>query len=61
MRIILQRVSEASVRIDDHINGSIGLGFMVLLGIVDGDRQEDIDWLAGKITRLEFSPMMKER
>jgi len=56
MRIILQRVSEASVRIDDHINGSIGLGFMVLLGIVDGDRQEDIDWLAGKITRLRIFP-----
>jgi len=56
MRIILQRVSEASVRINDHISGSIGLGFMALLGIVDGDSQEDIDWLVGKITRVRIFP-----
>jgi len=56
MRIILQRVSEASVRINDRISGRIGLGFMVLLGIIDGDSQEDIDWLAGKITRMRIFP-----
>lgn len=52
MRIILQRVSEASVRIDDRVRGRIGKGFVILLGIVDGDGQEDIDWLAGKVARM---------
>jgi D-tyrosyl-tRNA(Tyr) deacylase len=52
MRIILQRVSEASVRINDHVSGSIGRGFVILLGIIDGDGQEDIDWLAGKVARM---------
>lgn len=54
MRIILQRVSEASVRIDDRVSGSIDRGFVVLLGIVNGDSQEDIDWLTGKITRMRI-------
>ncbi|MBT8037459.1 MAG: D-tyrosyl-tRNA(Tyr) deacylase [Verrucomicrobiae bacterium] len=52
MRIILQRVSEASVRIDDRVCGCIRCGFVILLGIVDGDGQDDIDWLAGKIARM---------
>ncbi len=52
MRIILQRVSEASVRIDGRVSGCIGRGFVILLGIVDGDGQEDIDWLAGKVARM---------
>lgn len=56
MRIIIQRVSEASVRIDHQIVGSIGRGFLVLLGIVDDDGEEDIDWLVGKMTKIRIFP-----
>ncbi|MDG1890001.1 MAG: D-aminoacyl-tRNA deacylase [Verrucomicrobiota bacterium] len=52
MRILLQRVSEASVTIEGTVKGSIGRGLLVLLGIASEDTQEDIDWLCGKLTRL---------
>jgi D-tyrosyl-tRNA(Tyr) deacylase len=54
MRIIIQRVSEASVRINDLVVGSIGQGFVLLLGIVEDDGPEDIDWLVGKVTRMRI-------
>jgi len=54
MRIIIQRVSEASVSIDHKIVGSIGTGFLVLLGIVDEDGPEDVDWLVGKMTKMRI-------
>lgn len=54
MRVIIQRVSEASVTIDEKIAGCINTGFLVLLGIIDGDCQEDIDWLVGKIARMRI-------
>ena len=54
MRIVIQRVSEASVTIDQKVNGKIGAGLLVLLGIEAEDTQEDIDWLVGKITRLRI-------
>lgn len=54
MRAIIQRVSEASVTIDGEVAGKIGKGFLVLLGIVDGDGQEEVDWLVGKITRMRI-------
>lgn len=56
MRVIIQRVSEASVSIDGVISGQIGRGFLVLLGIVDGDTGDDINWLAGKIARMRIFP-----
>ncbi len=56
MRIVIQRVSEAVVRIDDRISGSIQSGFLILLGITDSDTQEDIDWLVGKVTRMRIFP-----
>ena len=52
MRVVLQRVSEASVTIDHKINGKIGMGLLVLLGIEDSDTREDIDWLCNKIVNL---------
>lgn len=52
MRIVIQRVSEASVTIENKIVAQITLGFLVLLGIEADDAQEDIDWLVGKITKL---------
>ncbi len=54
MRIVIQRVSEASVTIDQKVNGKIGAGLLVFLGIEAEDTQEDIDWLVGKITRLRI-------
>jgi len=52
MRAVIQRVSEASCRVDDAITGEIGLGFLVLLGIEDADTEEDVQWLAQKITGM---------
>ncbi len=52
MRAIIQRVSEASVTIDSELRGSIGLGLLVLLGIEDGDGEDDSAWLVGKVARL---------
>jgi D-tyrosyl-tRNA(Tyr) deacylase len=52
MRAVIQRVTEANCKVDDKITGSIGLGFLVLLGIEDADTDEDVQWLAQKITNL---------
>jgi len=52
MRVVIQRVSEASVKIDGIVSGTIGNGLMILLGIEENDSEEDIEWLCGKITRL---------
>jgi len=54
MRALLQRVSEASVRIEGEINGSIENGLLVLLGIAAEDTQEDIDWLIRKIINMRI-------
>jgi D-tyrosyl-tRNA(Tyr) deacylase len=52
MRAILQRVSEASCKVDGHITGQIGIGFLVLLGIEQEDTVQDVDWLAPKIANM---------
>lgn len=52
MKVVLQRVKKASVTVDNKIIGAIGHGFLILLGIENDDDQEDINWLAGKISRL---------
>jgi D-tyrosyl-tRNA(Tyr) deacylase len=52
MRAVIQRVSEASCKVDKQVTGQIGLGFVVLLGIEDEDTEEDLQWLAQKITGL---------
>ncbi len=52
MRVVIQRVSEASVTIASEIVGSIGHGFMILVGIEAADAAEDADWLCGKIAQL---------
>lgn len=52
MRVVIQRVSEASVTINGSVKSSIATGFMILLGIEETDNQEDIDWLCKKITAL---------
>lgn len=54
MRVVIQRVSEASVRVNDAIVGSINNGLMILLGIEDADTKEDIEWLSNKIVNLRI-------
>ena len=52
MRALIQRVARASVTIDGAVHGSIGQGFLVLLGITDGDTADDAVYLADKVVRL---------
>jgi len=52
MRAVLQRVTEASCKVDGKITGAIELGFLVLLGIEEADTDEDLNWLANKITGM---------
>jgi D-tyrosyl-tRNA(Tyr) deacylase len=54
MRVILQRVSEASVEIEGKIKSSIGIGILIFVGIEEEDSQEDIEWLCGKISKLRI-------
>ena len=48
MKVVIQRVTKASVTIDGTINGSIDSGLLILLGFEDGDGEEDIIWLSNK-------------
>ena len=52
MRVVIQRVSEASVKIADHVQGEIGIGFLILLGIEERDELEDADYLINKIVGM---------
>lgn len=54
MRTVTQRVQHASVTIDGQLKSKIGKGLLVLVGIEDKDTQEDIEWLAKKITNLRI-------
>ena len=49
MRAVLQRVTEASVKVDGKVTGAIKEGLLILVGIEDSDTQQDIDWLTKKI------------
>ena len=54
MRIVIQRVSHASVTINEQVKSSIGMGFLILLGIGKDDTEEDINWLIKKIISLRI-------
>ncbi len=54
MRVVVQRVSEASVAIDGKLKASIGCGLLILLGVEDADQDEDIEWLVRKIAQLRI-------
>jgi D-tyrosyl-tRNA(Tyr) deacylase len=54
MRLLLQRVREASVAIDGREAARIGRGFLLLVGIEPADTPDDGDWLAGKVARLRL-------
>lgn len=54
MRLVIQRVSRASVTIGGVLKSEIGKGLMILLGVEDADSQEDVEWLCQKVTRLRI-------
>src|SRR5574338_1402338 len=54
MKAVIQRVTKASVIINNKIHSQIGNGLLVLIGIEDADGQEDIEWLSGKIVNLRI-------
>lgn len=54
MKAVIQRVKNASVRVDENITGQISLGLLILLGVQDGDTIEDLEWLAQKISKLRI-------
>ena len=54
MKAVIQRVSQASVTIDNKIVANIQKGLLVLIGFEDTDNQEDIDWLTSKIANLRI-------
>lgn len=56
MKVVIQRVSEASVVIDNRKVASVDKGLLVLLGIVSEDTQDDIDWLCKKVVNLRVFP-----
>ena len=56
MRIVLQRVSRAEVRVDGDVVGSIGRGYVLLVGFRDGDDEAAIDWMVGKVRGLRLFP-----
>jgi len=52
MRVVVQRVNHASVKVEDNITGKIGKGFLVLLGVSDEDDENDVKYLVDKIVNL---------
>lgn len=54
MRVVIQRVTEASVTVDNIITGSIQQGLLVLVGIEDADTTDDVVWLSNKICNLRI-------
>ena len=52
MRAVIQRVSKATVRVNDVTTGTIGMGLLVFLGVEKEDTTKDIEWLAAKIPSL---------
>jgi D-aminoacyl-tRNA deacylase len=54
MRVVIQRVLEAQVKVEDAVAGAISRGLLVLAGFEENDSDEDLDWMAGKICQLRI-------
>ena len=54
MRVVIQRVSNASVSVNNDVKGSIGSGMLILFAVEVGEGDEDIDWLVSKISNLRI-------
>ena len=52
MRAVVQRVTDADVTVENKITGTAGKGFVVLLGVEDGDTEKDADYIVDKVTGL---------
>ncbi|HRN15604.1 MAG TPA: D-aminoacyl-tRNA deacylase [Xylanibacter oryzae] len=52
MRLVIQRVSKASVTINDKIKSAINLGYLILIGIEEADNEDDVEWLVKKVIGL---------
>lgn len=52
MRAVIQRVNKSSVSVDGEIKGSVGKGYNILLGVMDGDTEKQAELLAGKVAKL---------
>lgn len=61
MIAVIQRVSEASVKVDQRVIGAIKQGFLILLGIANEDNEEDIAWLSKKISKLRIFSDAEEK
>ena len=56
MRVVLQRVSRAEVRVDGRVVGAVGLGHLLLVGFTEGDGPEQVEWMAEKVVGLRVFP-----
>ncbi len=56
MIVVIQRVAEASVKIEGKVKSEIGIGLLILVGIEEADTEEDISWLSKKIANLRIFP-----
>lgn len=54
MRVLVQRVTQASVTVEGQISGQIAAGLLLLVGVEDSDGENDIDWLVRKISQLRI-------
>ena len=61
MRVLLQRVARAEVRIDGQITGRIGRGMLLLVGFTHGDGPEQVAWMAEKVAGLRIFPDDEEK
>ena len=59
MRVVLQRVLRASVRVDDKLVGEVGQGAMLLIGLTHDDNRAQADWMAKKIAMLRIFPALE--
>ena len=56
MRVLIQRVTHAHVKVEGKITGQIGVGLLVLAGFEESDTEEDFEWIASKIIQLRIFP-----
>jgi len=54
MRIVLQKVSKAQVSVEDEVVGSIDEGYLIFLGVIEGDTEDKADWLAQKVANVRL-------
>ena len=54
MRLLIQRVARASVRVEEQVVGAIGQGLLLLVGVEQGDNEGDATWLAEKVSKLRI-------